>query len=172
MRTRRIDLMLVVMLSISLVLANYPLVSAQTPPPIPVLYSGNVTLNGSPAPDGMNVTALDSGVVVGSSLTTGGQYAVQVCGQAGQTCNDGDTISFNLNGQLTAGQTATFQSSQRGLPQSLDLTFTGTVQQMTTSMTETMMTSSTSIPEFPAATLALLATLAVAVATLRKRSRL
>lgn len=47
--------------------------------------------------------------------------------KAWQTCNAGDTISFRLNGQLTASQTATFDDSKRGLPLAQDLTFTGTI---------------------------------------------
>ena len=118
-------------LIIALLVANFPiLVQAQSPPPLPMLYTGNITLNGSPAPDGLNVTALDSGVVVGSALTSGGAYSLSACSP--ENCNQGDTLSFKLNGQLTAAQTVAVDTSQRGIPQNQDLAFTGTLSSVTT----------------------------------------
>ena len=90
------------------------LVRAQSPPPLPMLYTGNVTLNGSPAPDGLNVTAVDSGVVVGSGLTSGGAYSLSACSP--ENCNSGDTLSFMLNGQLAAAETVAVDTSQRWNP--------------------------------------------------------
>ena len=98
---------------------------AQAPPGIPMIVSGAVTLNGSASPDGYNITAWDNGALVGSTLTTGGNYSVQVCGQSGQSCNPGDTINFQLD-QLTTSQTASFA---RGSAVSLGLDFTGTPNQ-------------------------------------------
>ncbi len=121
-------------LLLALLGANYPRANAQGPSP-PMLLSGSVTLNGAPAPDGLNITAWDNGQVVGSVLTSGGQYnSLQACGQPDQNCHLGDSISFMLNGQLTAAQTATYQM---GMPVTLDLTFTGTLQQATASTTTT-----------------------------------
>ena len=139
-------------------------VFAQQPPGIPMIVSGQVTLNGSPASDGYNVTAWDNGAVVGSTLTSGGNYSVTVCGLAGQTCNQGDTISFQLD-QLTTSQTT---SLNRGFPVTLNLAFTGTPnqqpQQATATTTQPSMTeaqtvtavtsvvtvtSSVTTPEFP-----------------------
>jgi len=34
------------------------------PPPIPVTFSGSVTLNGVPVPDGLNIIALDRSQIV------------------------------------------------------------------------------------------------------------
>jgi len=134
---------------------------AQAPPGIPMIVSGTVTLNGSPSPDGYNITALDNGAVVGSTLTIGGNYSVAVCGQAGQSCNQGDTISFQLD-QLTTSQTTTLN---RGFPATLNLAFTGTPNQQpqsvttaqpsmteaqtTTNATTVAATSSVSTPEYP-----------------------
>lgn len=144
MRTRNAAILVAIFALVMFLAQGYPILHAQGPPPLPMLFTGNVTLNGAPAGDGLNVTALDNGLVVGSTLTSGGQYTVQVCGQLDQACNGGETISFKLNGQLTASQTATFDSSLRGIPQTLELTFTGTLQQITTTMTTSTTSSTTS----------------------------
>lgn len=151
-------------LILALLVANSPiLVQAQSPPPLPMLYTGNVTLNGSPAPDGLNVTALDNGVVVGSALTSGGTYSLSACSP--ENCNQGDTLTFKVSGQLTAAQTVAVDTSQRGIPQNQDLAFTGTLSSVTT------VTTTSQIPEFPALALSLLAALGVAFATLYKKTR-
>jgi len=126
-----------------------------------MIVSGAVTLNGNPSPDGYNITAWDNGAVIGSTLTSGGNYSVAVCGQAGQTCNQGDTISFQLD-QLTTSQTTTLN---RGFPATLNLAFTGTPNQQpqsvtttqpsmteaqtTTNATTIVTTSSVTTPEYP-----------------------
>ena len=163
-------------------------VYGQNPPGLPVIFSGNVMLNGVPAADGLNVTALDNGQVVGSALTSGGAYSLTACGEEGQTCNDGDVISFLLNGQLTAGQTVTFDSSKRGFPFAQDLTFTGTIgagqtaattmatlaeiTQSTQSQTVVTVVSTLSTPEYQNFTIialaALLIVLGVITATRRR----
>lgn len=176
--------------------ANYPLlingknssieVQAQNPPPLPLLYTGNVTLNGSPAPDGLNVTAVDNGQVVGSALTSGGAYSLSACSP--QNCNLGDTLSFKLNSQLIATETVTVDNANRGTAQTQNLAFTGTLTsaaataaQMTTSQSQvtsvatqttsvTTQVSSVSTPEFPTVVLTLLAALAVAFALVHKRN--
>jgi len=112
-------------------------VYGQNPPGLPVIFSGNVMLNGVAAMDGLNVTALDNGVVVGSALTSGGAYSLTACGEAGQTCNGGDVISFQLNGQLTASQTVIFDGSKRGFQVVQDLVFTGTIGAAQTATTTT-----------------------------------
>lgn len=144
------------------------LVRAQSPPPLPMLYTGNVTLNGSPAPDGLNVTAVDSGVVVGSGLTSGGAYSLSACSP--ENCNSGDTLSFMLNGQLAAAQTVAVDTSQRGIPQTQGLSFTGTLSSVTTTAPPPPITSTTSTPEFPAVALSLLAALGVAFALVHKKA--
>jgi len=109
---------------------------AQAPPGIPMIISGAVTLNGTPSPDGYNITAWDNGAVVGSTLTSGGNYSVQVCGQSGQSCNSGDTINFQLD-QLTTTQTTTFS---RGSAANLNLDFSGTPNQQPQAVTTTQPT--------------------------------
>jgi len=153
---------------------------AQAPPGIPMIVSGSVTLNGNPAADGYNITAWDNGAQVGSALTSGGNYSVQVCGGAGQTCNQGDTISFQLGG-LTASQTTSFN---RGFPVSLNLTFTGTpsqgAQTMATTQAQTtapVTTEVTSVatPEYPnylpVLLVAALITLGVMASVRRRKER-
>jgi len=159
---------------------------AQTPP-IPMVVSGSVTLNGSPAPDGLNLTAWDSSEFVGSTTTSGGNYSVQVCGVVGQICNENDTISFQLGGVGT-NQTTSFGL---GLAVNLDLAFTGTPIQAAittttqptvtpasnqTTTTNTTMTEliGTATPEYPnylpVTLLAVLITLGV-IASLGKKKR-
>lgn len=146
---------------------------AQQPPGIPLIVSGTVTLNGSPAPDGLNLTAWDGTEFVGSTTTSAGNYTVEVCGTAGQTCSGGDTISFELGG-LTTSQTTTFSV---GGVVTLNLAFTGTPTQAavtTTPTTTTTSTTSTPIPEYGNILLVLLVTLgvgAVASSLLAKRHR-
>jgi len=146
MRAQSVALLFTSLILVLLLTANYPLAHGQGPPGIPWLFGGNVTLNGSPAPDGLNITALDSGQVMGSALTSGGTYSdLEICGQAGQTCNSGDTITFKLNGQLTAAQTATL--GDRGIPQSQDLAFTGTLSSVTTTVPPPTSTTTATTPE-------------------------
>jgi len=139
---------ILISLVMSIVILSMPAGFAQQPPGLPMIVSGQVTLNGNPAPDGYNITAWDNGAFVGSTLTSGGNFSVQVCGQSGQTCNQGDTISFQL-AQLTTSQTTTFS---RGFPANLNLDFTGTPNQqpqvVTTpqaSVTEAQTTQATTI---------------------------
>ena len=148
----------------TIVILSGPAGFAQQPPGIPMIVSGQVTLNGTPAPDGYNITAWDNGAVVGSTLTSGGNYSVSVCGEAGQTCSQDDTISFQLD-QLTTSQTT---SLNRGFPVTLNLAFTGTPsaqpQQVTAATTQpsvteaqttaavtsvVTVTSSVTTPEYP-----------------------
>ncbi len=56
-------------------------VSAQTPPPAPVIYSGTVTVDGAPAPDGLTIVARMTPLGVPAyetkvpRVTSGGRYA-------------------------------------------------------------------------------------------------
>ena len=190
-RAKSVSFVFMTLIVAACLLANYPLltsgnsssilVQAQAPPPLPLVFSGAVTLNGSPAPDGLNVTAVDSGVVVGSAITSGGNYSLSACSP--QNCNSGDTLSFMLNGQLTAAETTTVNTADRGIPQTQDLTFTGTLTsaqataQQTTAPQTTIVTSvvtqvtSVATPEFPTVALSLLAALAVAFVLVRKKTR-
>ena len=159
MRKWPLRFMLVAILTLLMSLVLMGRGFAQAPPGIPMIVSGTVTLNGNPSPDGYNITAWDNGAVVGSTLTSGGNYSVSVCGVAGQMCNQGDTISFQLD-QLTTSQTTTLN---RGFPATLNLAFTGTPNQQPQSVTTTQpsmteaqtmtttvaTTSSVSTPEYP-----------------------
>ena len=92
----------------------------------PMVVHGTVTLDGNSAHDGLNVTAWDRGVIVGSVLTSEGTYFLEVCGQVEQYCNQNDVIGFKLdiNGTLSsANQTTPFT---RGISVSLNLSFTFT----------------------------------------------
>jgi hypothetical protein len=147
-----------------------------------MIVYGSVTLNGSPAADGYNITAWNNGALVGSILTSGGNYSIQVCGAPGQTCSSGNIISFQL-AQLTTTQTATFTM---GSSVNLNLAFTGTpnqqaqVQQATSSTTAqsnqtqvVTVVTTVSTPEYPdfaiVALVGLLITLITVVTLGRKR---
>jgi hypothetical protein len=69
------------------------------------------------------------------SSISGGSYTIEVCGEAGQTCHQGDTISVQL-AQLATTQTTTFNP---GFPVNLNLAFTGT----------STITSTVATPEYP-----------------------
>jgi len=75
-------------------------------PPIPQVFFGSVTLDGSPAPDGTSVTAEMNGRTAGSDTTSGGQYSLTINTIDGDS--NGDTINFFVNG-YAAGSTS-FQS--------------------------------------------------------------
>jgi len=81
-------------------LTSSNLVSA-VPPPAQTFY-GNVTLDGSPAPDGTNVTAQMNGRTAGSDSTSGGEYSLII--QTIEGDQAGDSITFFVDG-LNAGST-------------------------------------------------------------------
>ncbi len=74
------------------------------PPTLPEAFYGKVTTNGSPAPDGITVTAQIRGVTRGSTTTSNGNYSMTVNPGA-----ENDTILFYVSGAL-ANQTAMFHS--------------------------------------------------------------
>ncbi|MGA2460703.1 MAG: PEF-CTERM sorting domain-containing protein [Candidatus Bathyarchaeia archaeon] len=93
----------------------------------PMLITGNITLNGSPAPDGLTLTAMISGKTAGSTTTSGGQYTLQVDAVDGdQTQSSHEQINFLLNG-LTSSQTANFDNTANGGVLQLYLLFGGQV---------------------------------------------
>jgi len=137
-------------------------------PSLPMLFEGAVTLSGTPAPDGAMVTAKVGEEVRGTAMVSNGRYD-------GLTVNgaSGETISFYLN-NLVSSQTATIEDGKRGLPQVMDLAFTGTLAALTTttaiSGTETQ-TITTPIPEFAVAWLVMPAILGLALLLLRRTGR-
>lgn len=72
-------------------------------PPIAQQFYGNVTLDGSPAPDGTSITAEMNGRTAGSDSTSGGSYSLTI--QTIEGDQAGDSISFYVNG-LSAGSTS------------------------------------------------------------------
>jgi len=154
-RHSRLELFVLITVVVTLVISSAG--KAQGLSGIPMIVSGSVMLNGGPAPDGLNLTSWDRGQLVGSTTTSGGDYSVQVCGQAGQACNQGDTISFQLD-QLRTNQTTVFNA---GSPVNLDLGFTGSPTTMST-------------PEFPSFAVTPLVILLItlgAVASQRTKSK-
>jgi len=100
-----------ILLTISLSLL-LPINIVHAVPPIPQTFYGNVTLDGSTAPDGTGVTAEMNGRTAGSDTTSGGQYSLII--QTIDGDSDGDTINFFVNG-YAAGST----SFQSGAPPTL-----------------------------------------------------
>ena len=105
-----------------------------TPPPFPVAFYGNVTINGQPAPVGTEVKAAGQGVTVnipgcGNPLITivAGQYGTldplgaKLLVQG--NIPENTVISFYVNGILT-DKTFNYSSSGAGAIQKLDLSIT------------------------------------------------
>lgn len=101
------------------------LITDEAQPPIPpCTFFGSVEVNGSPAPDGLNVTAIIRGTTLKwSNETKDGAYGQLIDGQLiggitipsdNQTTpwkdggKDGDVIDFYVKG-IKAGQTETFE---------------------------------------------------------------
>jgi hypothetical protein len=122
-------------------------VYAQQPPSRPMLVSGTVTLNGSPAPDGLTVIAKVGGQVRGTATVSGGQYELVANG------TNGETVDFYLN-NLQSDQHLTFDNVSNGGLETLNLAFTGNVITATTATTTS--SSTTEIAEFPNAALLVL----------------
>ena len=140
---------------------------AQQPPERPMLITGTVTLNGSPAPTGLTVIAKVESQVRGTATVSGGQYQLVVNG------TQGEVINLFLN-NLQSSQTATFDNISNGGVLTLDLAFTGTVTTTMATQTQTSVTSTTTtgttteIPEFLSKTLVFLGIAALAVAILAR----
>ncbi len=138
------------------------LVYAQQPPARPMLVSGTVTLNGSPAPDGLTVIAKVGGQIRGTTTVSGGQYELVVNG------TNGETVDFYLN-NLQGDQDLTFDNISNGGLQTLNLAFTGNVTTATT--TSSTSSTTTEIAEFPDATLVVLGIAALAITLLVRTER-
>jgi len=81
---------------------------AQQPPSLPQLFWGSITIDGSNAPVGTQVTAKINDVQQGSyTVSTAGSYGNMLV----QNGNEGDTVQFYING--SAVQTAIFHPGQR-----------------------------------------------------------
>lgn len=81
-----------------------PGTSADGPPPIPASFTGTVTVNGEPAPDGMAVFAFIDGDEIANAATVNGEYDIGVPGSAGAT------ITFKIYDTVAA--TATWNSGE------------------------------------------------------------
>jgi len=63
--------------------------------PMPIVYSGSVTINGSPAPDGLELFATISDYKSENIIIIGGQYAGLAVGPPDKSYT-GDKITFHL----------------------------------------------------------------------------
>jgi hypothetical protein len=89
-------------------------------PVFPTTFAGTVTVDGTPAPDGTTITALDSdGVSWATTTTSGGSYSMDVPETMPVTepCFPGGTISFTCD-----GASATETGSATGGLKDLNLT--------------------------------------------------
>ena len=113
-----------IVLAFLLVLCATPVYAV---PSLPHAFYGSVTLNGSQAPDGTQVSAtVDSGSVITNAqnptTTVGGSYGVDSPHLLVQgDISNGATITFYVNG-VSTGQTATFEAG--GGPTEKNLTVT------------------------------------------------
>ncbi|MBF8266783.1 MAG: hypothetical protein HW388_291 [Dehalococcoidia bacterium] len=87
----------------------------------PIIFSGNVTVGGQPAADGLVVVARMGGVNAGSATTQGGRYGGLT---VGTTHRDmvGRTITFHLDGEV-AQETEVFEEFIQPVTRTRDLTF-------------------------------------------------
>ena len=63
--------------------------------PMPIVYSGTVTINGSPAPDGLELFAIIGDYTSETIITKGGQYAGLAVGPPDKSYI-GDKITFHI----------------------------------------------------------------------------
>ena len=98
----------VVLALLAVMILPASLASAQSPPGLPAIFWGSITINGSNAPVGTQVTARINDVQQGSyTVSTAGSYGDMLV----QNGNDGDTVQFYING--SPAQTAVFHPGQR-----------------------------------------------------------
>jgi hypothetical protein len=108
-----------IVLSILLVLSGT--VSSEDYPSLPNRFSGDVTLNGEPAPVGTVINAYIGGELRGSVVVeTAGKYVW--LGVSGSSLDDGATITFTVGG-VDADQTEIWIEGSG--PRPLDLTTAG-----------------------------------------------
>ncbi len=108
MRSRTVPLLLGITLAL-LVVALPRAVRAQTPP---ARFYGSVTLNGAPAPGGVEIVAYVGDVECGRTTTTDdGRYVLDVSadGSVPGCGTDDATVRFVVNG-MPADQTGVFQT--------------------------------------------------------------
>lgn len=106
-------------------------------PALPHAFYGTVTINGSPAPSGTQVSAtVDSGSVITNVqnpvATVGDSYGIDSPYLLVQgDITPGATITFHVNG-VSTGQTAIFEAGGGPTPQNLDLVSDITAQKVET----------------------------------------
>jgi hypothetical protein len=74
------------------------------PPVIPGTYTGSVTIDGTPAPDGTVISAIIKGIEWSSDVTSGGDYAMDIPETMPTTppCFEGGWITFYADGLACA----------------------------------------------------------------------
>lgn len=97
-----------------------PVVMGQPPMP-PCVFYGSVYIDGKPAPDGVNVTAVVAGVTVNVTQTVNGTYEAVVLSEQAA---DGETVQFYVAGNI-ANQVGIFDS---GGAERLDLNATSALR--------------------------------------------
>lgn len=108
--------------TIMLILANVTVVGAQGPPSQPSSFWGTVTVNGANVADGTQVTAWINGTQQAQAATQTWNGA-SVYSIAVPNGNDGDTIEFQVSGQV-ATQNGSWQT---GINTELNLTVGGPI---------------------------------------------
>ena len=142
------------LLALALITAIIAPIGSAGPPPLPSSFYGYVTLDGSPAPEGMLVAAGHGGTiyvqtqVIALDGTEDTYYSLNVPGDESDTPgieggSPGEEISFWIGGEL-ADQTGTWMS---GSNVALDLTASGASPTFTPTPTATATTTATSTAE-------------------------
>ena len=115
----------VVILGMAAVLLGMGMAPAQ--PPLPLVYSGAVTVAGRPAPDGLRLVAALDGYETAPATVKGGRYAGLVVGPRGPGYV-GKQVQFYLvsdEGRAQARERDVFTSGATPENRALDLTFGG-----------------------------------------------
>ena len=130
---RRTPITLTLLLATAVV-ALLTLGAGQAIPPFPLTYSGNLTVQGNPAPAGLSLVACvdgcdkyESGIMTGA----GGSYRGLVVGPPDEDFVN-KQVTFWLvtdEGRIQADQTPTYAPSLADLTPQLDLTFAGALPQ-------------------------------------------
>jgi len=105
-RSKPITVAIVSVLVVSAVAGAPAAVAQDGPPPTPAAYFGDITIDGEPAPEGVEVTAYVDGELRGSLTTTqtgsyGGSSAFdQKLVAEGTSADAGATVEFRVNGEV------------------------------------------------------------------------
>ena len=123
---RRVLIAFAVAVAVVLGAAQTDIANAQSPPPLPMLYSGTASAGGSSVPDGFEVVARVRDYQSEPIVVANGRYTALTVGPPDATYA-GETITFHMDG-VQADQTDTFIAAFLPTIRTTNLTFPGLPQ--------------------------------------------